>query len=264
MKPGCGFPQMNLVGLFNLATGALLGWAEGSKHDHETMLWRQLWKLINPNDIILGDRAYCSYYNVVSLSERGADSVFRLHHRRLENGEEGIRLGANDRLVTWNRTAVRSKGVTPDQWKRLPRKIQVRIVNVPVLIPGFRSQKITLVTTLTDAKKYTPEMLAELYLKRWQVELFFKDIKTTLGMDILRSKTPKQVRKELALYVVLYNVVRAVMLVTSKEMLVPLSSISFSGAVKQIAQWHWLFLSRAKSTKDFRPHCQCPRTYSRV
>jgi hypothetical protein len=251
MKPGCGFPQMNLVGFFSLATGALLGWAEGNKHNHETMLWRQLWKLIKRKDIILGDRAYCSYYNVFSLSKLGADSVFRLHQCRLVSWKDGIRLGKNDRLVTWNRTKVRSKGVSKEEWKRLPRKIQVRVVDVPVLIPGFRSQKFTLVTTLTDAKTYTPEMLAELYLHRWQVELFFKDIKTTLGMDILRSKSPDQVRKELALYVILYNVIRAVMLSASKQKSVPLQRISFKGTIKQLSQWHWLFLLQAKSIGDF-------------
>ena len=70
-------------------------------------------------------------------------------------------------------------------------------------------------------------------------------------MDILRSKSPDQVRKELALYVILYNVIRAVMLRASKQKSVPLQRISFKGTIKQLSQWHWLFLLRAKSIGDF-------------
>lgn len=35
-KPGCGFPLLKLVGVFSLATGALLDYAKGNKHEHES------------------------------------------------------------------------------------------------------------------------------------------------------------------------------------------------------------------------------------
>lgn len=94
-------------------------------------------------------------------------------------------------------------------------------------------------------------MLAEIYFQRWQVELFFKDIKRSLGMDILRSKTPEQVRKELAMCVILYNVIRGVMLTASKKRKVPLSRISFKGTATQMNQWQWLFLCASKRIIEF-------------
>ena len=262
MKTGCGFPQMKVVGIFNLATGALLGWADGNKHDHENRLWRRLWKLLNPGDILLGDRGFCSYYNITSLKDLGVDTVFRLHQCRVLNWKRGLRLGVKDRLVKWSRPSIPSKGITAKAWKKVPREIQVRIVKVPILIPGFRSNTFTLVTTLTDAKKYTAKILAEIYFQRWQVELFFKDIKTSLGMDILSSKTPEQIRKELVMYFILYNVIRGVMLSASKKRQVPLARISFKGTATQINQWQWLFICKAKSIKEF--HCLLSEFYKAI
>ena len=46
---------------------------------------------------------------------------------------------------------------------------------------------------------------------RWDVELDLKHIKTTLGMDILRSKTPEMVHKEIYAYLLAYNLLRTVM-----------------------------------------------------
>jgi hypothetical protein len=60
-KPGCGFPLMKLVGLFDLGTGMLLSYAKGSKHDHDLRLWQRLLSQFKPADLVLADRGFCSY-----------------------------------------------------------------------------------------------------------------------------------------------------------------------------------------------------------
>ena len=57
----------------------------------------------------------------------------------------------------------------------------------------------------------TKEALAVLYLQRWHVELDLRNIKTTLGMDILSCKTPEMVEKEMWVYFLAYNLIRLVM-----------------------------------------------------
>jgi len=47
--------------------------------------------------------------------------------------------------------------------------------------------------------------------QRWQVELDLRHLKTTLGMDILRGKTPEIVRKEIYAHLLAYNLLRTVM-----------------------------------------------------
>ena len=68
MKPGCGFPQLNMVAIFSLATGALLGYAKGNKHSGENRLWKKLFGLLKKDDIVLGDRVYLSHMNIAILS----------------------------------------------------------------------------------------------------------------------------------------------------------------------------------------------------
>ena len=64
-------------------------------------------------------------------------------------------------------------------------------------------------TTLLDAKKYHRKELAEHYAKRWLVELDFRSIKTHMEMDMLRCKSSELVQKEIAVFLLAYNLIRA-------------------------------------------------------
>lgn len=68
-----------------------------------------------------------------------------------------------------------------------------------------------LVTTLTDARSVTQLDLDALYQRRWQVEVDLRSIKDVLGMDILRSKSPAMIDKEIAVHLLAYNLVRGLM-----------------------------------------------------
>jgi Transposase DDE domain len=102
MKPGCGFPQIKLTGLFSLANGTMLGYAIGKLKESEITLWKSLWKLMKKGDIILGDRAFGSYANTAALLQKGVDSVMRLHQGREKNLDltQGKKLGKNDVIMT--------------------------------------------------------------------------------------------------------------------------------------------------------------------
>ena len=78
----------------------------------------------------------------------------------------------------------------------LPSTIVVREVSFEVTQPGFRTTSVTLVTTLLDAKRYPAEALAKLYLRRWRMELWLRDLKITMDMDRLRTQTPARVRAD--------------------------------------------------------------------
>jgi len=91
--------------------------------------------------------------------------------------------------------------------------------------------------TLTDAQTYSATDIADLYYQRWDVELFFRDIKTTMGMDILRCRTPAMVRKEILMHLIVYNSIRLLMLNAAKERNVSPRRISFKASVQALRQW---------------------------
>ena len=63
-----------------------------------------------------------------------------------------------------------------------------------IIIPGFRTQRVSLITTLLDTTIYSSLEVLKLYGERWNVELNLKHLKTTLGMEVLRCKSPQMVR----------------------------------------------------------------------
>lgn len=254
MKAGCGFPQIKLTAVFSLASGTLLGYAFGDLKQSENTLWKKLWSLLKPGDIALGDRGFGSYANIAALLHKGVDSVMRLHQGRekIVNFKQGKKLGKNDCIITWKRPGTRSKNWSLFKWNKLPETLKIRIIEAPILRKGFRSQKILISTTLLDSEKYSAIEIAQLYFKRWQIEVFFRDIKTTMGMDVLRGRSPQMIQKELLMYSIAYNLLRSMMQEAASMYEVSLSRISFKSTVQQFNQWLWLFMRPGLSLKQLR------------
>ena len=236
-KKGCGFPVAKLVGCFCLASGALLHWAEGTLHVHESKLFRKLFDVFLTEDVLLTDRGFCSYVHIALLLRAGIDIVMRLHQARPSDLRKGKRLGPNDRMVTWQKPKQRPRGCTVADWRRVPNTLTLRLVYVSVNVPGWRTRSLVVVTTLTDPIRYPAAELAKLYLRRWAVELFFRDIKISLGMDVLRCQTPAMVRKEIVMHAIAYNLIRALMQQAAALYHVPIERLSFKGSADTLRQW---------------------------
>jgi len=227
---GCGFPVMYLVALMSLASGALLDFATGGGSGNELPLWRKLWSLLRPGDIALGDRLYCGYADLAMLRMRGVDVLVRLGKRKTDF-RKGIAFGVLDHLTAWH---CPKKSPTWLGSQPLPATITVRELRFRVEVPGYRAETVTLVTTLTDAELYTKDDLADLFFQRWQVELRLRDIKTMLGMNVLRTTTPSRVRKELWMYLAGYNILRTLMNTAAQKADVPVARISFQGCRQRL------------------------------
>jgi len=236
-KPGCGFPQMRIVGIFSLASGALLDYAQSSIHVHESILLGQLMSTLEKGDILLADRGFCSFRAFHNLAHAGVDALLRLNGARKVDFRKGKKLGPNDRLIAWKKPVLRPKECTQEEFDALPDTMTLRHVRLIVSARGMRTQTITLVTTLLDPVAYPLEQLGELYCQRWGVELRFREIKIILGMDILRCQTPAMVDKEVRMHAVAYNLVRALMQEASIRHQVELPRISFKGTVDTLRQW---------------------------
>jgi len=233
-KPGCGFPLLKLVGIFSLASGAMLRVAHGAWRTHEAVLARTLWRLLAPGEILLADRGFCSFFDICQLRQRGIDVVLRLHQARPADFRRGRRLGKGDRLVVWNKPAQRTRAQSPEEFAALPESLGLRMIRYRIAEPGFRSREVVLVTSLLDARLYPCEELADLYFRRWGVELHFRQIKMLLGLDVLRCLTPKMIRKELLMHQIAYNLVRALMQRAAATAGVALGRLSFKGSLDSL------------------------------
>jgi hypothetical protein len=236
-KEGCGFPVAKLVGVFSLASGALLEQAVDHLHVHDSQLFRSLWGNLEPGDIVLADRAFCSYGALASLLRRGVDTVSRLHQMRKVDLRRGRRLGPGDQLVTWSKPKLPLENWSPSEWAALPQTLPVRLIRVIIETPGFRTRFVLLATTLTDATLYPADALRELYGRRWNIELHFAQIKTVLQLDVLRCQSPGMIAKELQVHLIAYNLVRALMQKAAHLHEVPLERLSFKGSLDTLRHW---------------------------
>ena len=210
---GLGFPVARLVAIISLATGVVRDLALGpyqGKETGETALFRTLLEGLEAGEIMLGDRCFASVLMIAELVQRDVDALFRMHQRRKFDFRRGRRLGIEDHVVSWTKPE-RPEWMDEETYAQIPNELTIRELRITVDQPGFRVNELVLVTTMLDAKEYTKEDLANLFLERWNIELDLRSIKDVLQMDVLRCKSPEMVEKEIWMHLLAYNLIRGVM-----------------------------------------------------
>jgi hypothetical protein len=137
------------------------------------------------------------------------------------------RPGPGDRFVSYDKPPRKPGWMTDDEYAELPATILIREVRVRLTEPGLRVKDLVLVTTLLDAVRYPPSMIAAMYGLRWSAEVNLRHLKQTLGLDVLRSHTLAGVTKELHAFVIIYNLVRRIMGEAGRKQKVQPTRISF-------------------------------------
>ena len=230
---GVGFPVMRIVGLFDLATGVWIAMARGtlagSKRGSERTLWRRLWRYLRAGDTVVADAGFCDWFSLAFLHRRGVRLVLRNKGRRKAR-PGSTRLGKGDRLERWRKPVVKPAWVSRAEYDSLPDSIAVRVVTVTApQESGFRTLELDITTTVLDPAGMSAAEIGGLYLRRWDVELFIDDLKTSLGMDILRTR---RIHRELLMHVIAYNLLRALILQADDP-----RRVSFKGSLDRINRW---------------------------
>jgi hypothetical protein len=231
---GLGFPIMRLVGLLSLASGAVLDAASGpckGKGSDEQTLFRGLLHALKPGDVLLGDAYFPTYFLLCDLGRRGVDGLFEQYgaRRRSTDFSLGERLGARDHRITWTKPK-RPSWMSPQEYDAVPERLTVR-----ELCMGGK----ILVTTFLCPKQTSKGVLKALYRRRWQVELDLRNIKTTLGMERLRCRTPEMAKKELWVYLLAYNLIRLLMAQAALLADQIPHQLSFKHTVQVWISWHY-------------------------
>ena len=250
-KPGCGFPIMKISALFNLASGALERVELGNRKIHELPLFFRLLAHLSPGDIWLGDALYCAYIGLAHSLRQGVDGIARLEGPRLTDFRHGRKLGRHERLITWSKPLYKPHYLSARQWADIPETLTLRLIRVTVCRPGWRSFSFLVVTTLLDSRAYPPAWIAELYLRRWRLELCFRDLKTSLGMEMLRTQSVAMAKKEVFMFLIAHNMIRCLVTEAARRHDLPVETISFMGTVAAARQYcHALALARNRQTRQ--------------
>lgn len=251
-RPGCGFPVATLLVLCNPA-GFIVRTLTAPLRTHDASQLTRLYETMRAGDVLVYDRAGCSFAHLALLLQQNLHAIIRMHQKQIVSfrpgrkhravcgkgqraGKPGSqwlkRLGKRDQLVRWFKPTQKPRWMSRQRYDALPDSIVVRELRYTVNHKGFRSKTITLVTTLLDPRAYPKEELAEQFRGRWEIETSFRHLKTTMGMDVLKCKTVEGVHKELAVFVLVYNLVRLVMLRAAQRQEAPPDRVSFIDALR--------------------------------
>lgn len=255
---GCGFPTAHWLALVHFGSGLFQKVCTAALRTHDLSGVTQLHPELQPDDVLVGDRAFGSYAHLALLFSQGIHALMRAHQRLIVNFTPGRvhrqalcgrasrkkglptsrwiqSLGKCDQLVEWFKPKDCPSWLTAEQIAALPDSLIVRELRYTVAQPGFRVKQITLTTTLLDAERYPAEELAKAFRLRWTIETSFGHLKTSMKMDVLRCQTVRGVTKELTMFLLVYNLVRMTMLEAARRQEVPVERISFVDALRWLA-----------------------------
>lgn len=236
-KHGCGFPIMKISALFNLASGALERVELGNRKIHELPLFFRLLKSLRPGDIWLGDALYCAYISMAYSLQLGMDAIARLDGPRHVTFSHGRKIGPNERLINWRKPLYKPHYISQSQWDAIPQTLSLRLIRTTIARPGWRPFSFLVVTTLLDSCAYPAAWIAELYLRRWRLEICFRNLKTSLGMEVLRTQSASMVRKELLMFLIAHNMIRCLIAEAARRYDRPIETVSFMGTVAAARQY---------------------------
>lgn len=254
-KQGCGMPQMGIVGLLNLGHG---GWEHVEtcpQSRHETIAAIGLIDHLSENDLLLGDRAFGSYELICRCREKQAHILMRLHgaRDRALDWRKGKKLSKYERLVTWKRPCQpRGSDMSKEAWDALPKTLEVRLIRLSYQNRAGEKGQLTLVTSLTDHRLHDGIELADLYARRWDIELKLRDLKTTLNMELFAVKTPEMAHKTLWMSLIAFNLIRFLMQSAAAKAEKPVWHISFKGVLDFVCASHESFRKHAGKPKKRR------------
>jgi hypothetical protein len=208
----------------------------GRQGESEWALTQRLLAQLPKRALLLGDRLYgvtAFVRHAQAACQRvGSHFLFRVRAditarvlTRFADGSRRVRVAVRDR----------DRGYVIVDW------LVVREIRVRVGRPGYRPHELRLWTSLTDARAAPALELAQLYARRWEHELYFRDVKRALRTSaVLQSHTVETAAQEIAA-LVLASALLAMERARAATGAIPVRRVRFSTVVR-IVRSIWLML----------------------
>ena len=209
-------PRARVVTLVSLGDRRILAGAIGAYTTSEQELADQLEGALGPGTVNLADRNFFSMRRFLAFAATGAHLLWRVKNgpkylparttARLPDGSYLVVLRESPDMHRTRRKALGEPDAPP-----LP-DTTARMIEFDVHVASYRGQahtsRVRLLTTLLDPQAFPAHALAALYAERWQIEITYLRLKSTLRGDrtILRGHSPELVRQELWALMAIYNI----------------------------------------------------------
>jgi hypothetical protein len=192
-RPGSGrgegttaYPQVQTACVVELGTHAVFDARLDAYAAAETMLIEEMCPALRQGMLVLADRHVYSFHRWRRAATTGADLLWRVPSNLTLRPVEHLPDGSYIAEVI---PPAKSGMVSP----------RVRVIEYKLSdVQDGKDELYRLVTTILDPEQAPAKELAALYHERWDIEGFFKQIKSVQLNDarIFRSKSPDGVRQE--------------------------------------------------------------------
>ena len=193
------FPMMRLVALMNARSHIIVDAQISPYRRGEIPLADQFVYQIPSHSVTLLDKGFWSADLLLKISQQGDHRHWLIPERKKLVKEELKRYGKHDRLVRMKVSpqARKKKPELPAYWE--VREVSYKVKN------GLKT-----VLTSLPAETYSAKAVAGLYQERWEIELGFRDIKSSMQNNAitLRSKKVELIYQEVWGILLAYNVIR--------------------------------------------------------
>lgn len=221
-QPGCGFPIARILVVFSLTVGTVLEAAIGryqGKQTGENSLFRRLHRLLEPRDVVLGDRYFSGWFDLALLHKQAVDVVVRKHQLRATDFRTGTSLGKADQLVSWPKPP-RPEWMSPEEYATMPERLDLReSCGIPVVAglclqrgqrpfhhPGVRLVLDRVEHVLIHHKRHPIGAIRQILNRRREVGIVGRDVdgngrsgeqgQTRLGAVGQRIAVQRQIRQD--------------------------------------------------------------------
>lgn len=197
-----GYPQGLLQTVTRQGSGAIHSYCIGSRNQSELDLLGGLVKDIPRGSLLLADDLYNCYAMFSLLADFGIDIIApEKKHRKYEVVKQ---IAPGDEIIKLKITTT-ARRLVPDQ--RLNKSIKMRRITYPDIQKPWITH--TLITSILDESIDRTEIVQK-YSSRWDIEITIREIKTIMGLNIIRAKSEEMAFREIGVALIAYNLLRKI------------------------------------------------------
>lgn len=203
-----GYPQALLEGIVDRGTGQIYNYKLASRHTSELPLCYGMLDSLPEKSILLADDLYNCYEILAKCCRLDIKIVVPAKRYRSYTviketapGDEIIEIKVPKERSAWNDNPEPARLLTL-------RRIQC---------VSPEGGDYVLMTNVLDETIGKAE-IQQLYFSRWDIEITIREIKTIMDINIVRSKSPDMIEKEVAASLAAYNLIRQIIYVSIKDL----------------------------------------------
>jgi Transposase DDE domain len=205
-----GYPRGLLSVIIQQGTGLVTDFELDSDKKSELELLVRMIENMKSGSLLLADDLYNCFAIFVLLKSKGVDIIVpgkrvRIYTsiKKIAKGDELVKIiGSSDNSKLYKQLKIKDK--------------QITMRRIELTNPNNQKEKIVIFTSLLDSKISKEEIVLK-YKSRWDIEINIREIKTILDMNIVRSKTPDMVMKEITSGFIAYNYIRRIIMKSAEE-----------------------------------------------